>query len=154
MLWNWYTIDACECPPRHVVGAPPSLEPRIRLIHSSTTPTNLLSDHYSPSGIDLGQWHRCIYHNSSKNGRSVILPQVVSHSILIFSTNFAMNLVTDLKPLRLTLRAKISQQAMRATLHVTIHGCILYHVVPRTIYNGYVIICIIIGAWLGAFFLR
>ncbi|KAH7364564.1 Ctr copper transporter [Rhexocercosporidium sp. MPI-PUGE-AT-0058] len=48
-------------------------------------------------------------------------------------------------------RPNILQQMIRATLHMTSFTVAYFVMLLAMYYNGYIIICIIIGAWLGSF---
>ena len=50
-----------------------------------------------------------------------------------------------------TFRPTVLQQAVRATLHMTQFAVAYFIMLLAMYYNGYIIISIIIGAWLGAF---
>ena len=50
-----------------------------------------------------------------------------------------------------TFRPNAIQQAIRATLHMVQFAVAYFVMLLAMYYNGYFIICIIIGAWLGAF---
>jgi copper transporter 1 len=50
-----------------------------------------------------------------------------------------------------TSRPNIFQQAVRATLHMMQFAVAYFIMMLAMYYNGYCIICIIAGAWLGAF---
>lgn len=48
-------------------------------------------------------------------------------------------------------RPNLFQQMIRATLHMVAFAVAYFVMLLAMYYNGYIIICIIIGAWLGAF---
>jgi copper transporter 1 len=48
-------------------------------------------------------------------------------------------------------RPNILQQAVRATLHMVQFAIAYFVMLLAMYYNGYFIICIVIGAWIGAF---
>lgn len=50
-----------------------------------------------------------------------------------------------------SFRPNLFQQAIRATLHMLQFSVAYFVMLLAMYYNGYFIICIIIGAWLGAF---
>lgn len=50
-----------------------------------------------------------------------------------------------------TFRPHILQQVVRATLHMLQFAVAYFIMLLAIYYNGYIIICIIIGAWIGAF---
>jgi len=50
-----------------------------------------------------------------------------------------------------TFKPTLLQQAIRATLHMVQFAVAYFIMLLVMYYNGYLIICIIIGAWLGAF---
>jgi len=50
-----------------------------------------------------------------------------------------------------TFRPNIFQQMIRATMHMLQFSVAYFVMLLAMYYNGYFIICIIIGAWLGAF---
>lgn len=50
-----------------------------------------------------------------------------------------------------TFRPNVLQQVIRATLHMVQFAVAYFVMLLAMYYNGYFIICIIIGAWLGAF---
>jgi copper transporter 1 len=52
---------------------------------------------------------------------------------------------------RLKFRPNVIQQAVRATLHMAQFAVAYIVMLLAMYYNGYIIICIFIGAWLGAF---
>jgi len=50
-----------------------------------------------------------------------------------------------------TFRPNVIQQAVRATLHMMQFGVAYFIMLLAMYYNGFIIICIVIGAWLGSF---
>jgi copper transporter 1 len=58
---------------------------------------------------------------------------------------------SDPTPVKRTVRPTIFQQAVRATLHMVQFTIAYFIMLLAMYYNGYLIISIIIGAWLGAF---
>lgn len=50
-----------------------------------------------------------------------------------------------------TFRPNAIQQVVRATLHMVQFAVAYFVMLLAMYYNGYFIICIVIGAWLGAF---
>lgn len=51
----------------------------------------------------------------------------------------------------MSFRPNIVQQAVRATLHMVQFAVAYFVMLLAMTYNGYIIICIIIGAWIGGF---
>jgi len=52
---------------------------------------------------------------------------------------------------RKTFKPTLVQQAIRATLHMVQFAVAYFIMLLAMYYNGYIILCIIIGAWVGAF---
>jgi copper transporter 1 len=50
-----------------------------------------------------------------------------------------------------SFRPSVIQQGVRATLHMTQFAIAYIIMLLAMYYNGYIIICIVIGAWLGSF---
>jgi copper transporter 1 len=51
----------------------------------------------------------------------------------------------------ITFRPNLFQQMIRATLHMVQFTIAYFVMLLAMYYNGYIIICIIIGAWIGSF---
>jgi copper transporter 1 len=58
---------------------------------------------------------------------------------------------SGVSPMSTTFRPNMLQQFVRATLHMLQFAVAYLVMLLAMYYNGYLIICIIIGAWLGAF---
>lgn len=79
------------------------------------------------------------------------IPRLVCLSIFIYQTLTAESCLLLTYIIRSTFQPNISQQALRATLHMVQFGVAYFIMLLAMYYNGYFMICIIIGAWLGPF---
>lgn len=82
----------------------------------------------------------------SRNSNNAASPKAVQSSISTVATDSRQNLRT------VVFRASPLQQAIRAVLHAVSLGVAYIVMLLVMSYNGYVIICVIIGGGLGKFF--
>ncbi|KAJ8112487.1 hypothetical protein ONZ43_g5384 [Nemania bipapillata] len=129
MLWNWYTVDACflsESWQTRSGGAFAGLCIGVVLLV-------ILLEFFRYAGRQYDQY-------------LVNQTQITVRAVEDQSKSSANAPTTSV-----TLRASIPQQAIRALLH-TLHFATAYWIMLLAMYfNGYIIICIIIGAFIGSF---
>ncbi|CAG8957257.1 hypothetical protein HYFRA_00010679 [Hymenoscyphus fraxineus] len=174
MLWNWYTIDACFISRTWRITTPGmfagscigvillviSLEFLRRvsreydryLSHSflpspSANPTND-NPSSSPSSSSLPTANNTSNNTSTKNTSSTD-----ENGTKINITGKGQGRLREVFRGNRNGRYKptLPQQAIRATLHMVQFTIAYFIMLLAMYYNGYIIICIIIGAWLGAF---
>jgi copper transporter 1 len=160
MLWNWYTIDACKyTPPPHLPTQTPlistgflsrswHIHSRGAFIASCLGVTLLvmtlellrrLSKEYDRYLLLLCQLSS--YCPTNKSEASELLPS---------SSSEASDKPT-ISQIKKSFRPNLLQQAVRATLHMLQFGLSYLIMLLAMYYNGFVIISIVVGAWLGAF---
>jgi solute carrier family 31 (copper transporter), member 1 len=156
MLWNWYTIDACKHP------------------HPLPTQTPLIS-----TGFLSRSWHIHSRGAFIASCLGVILLVMTLELLRRLSKEYDRYLVrahlyllstdkaeaSDLLPIcsseasdkplisqmKKPFRPNVLQQAVRATLLMLQFGLAYLIMLLAMYYNGFVIISIVVGAWLGAF---
>ncbi|KAH8902560.1 Ctr-domain-containing protein [Coniochaeta sp. PMI_546] len=124
MLWNWYTIDSC-------------------FIASSW--------HVTSSGMFAGS---CIGVILLTMSLEFLRRSVKEYDrYLIRSHVVARETKTEASPVPAAtgFRPNIFQQAIRAFLHMVQFAVAYFIMLLAMYYNGYIIICIFIGAYLGSF---
>ncbi|KAF8857015.1 Ctr copper transporter [Acephala macrosclerotiorum] len=152
MLWNWYTIDACFLSSSWhiksrgmfagscigVILLVMSLEFLRRL--SKEYDRHILRQYqrsYAPISVADG--------NAIGNTNGNAAAQSGSNEDKEAAT--AGNRAAPIPP----FRPHIVQQLVRATLHMLQFAVAYFIMLLAMYFNGYIIICIIIGAWLGGF---
>ncbi|KAF4631267.1 hypothetical protein G7Y89_g6864 [Cudoniella acicularis] len=144
MLWNWYTIDAC-------------------FLSSTWQITSKGMFAGSCIGVILLVMSLEFLRRSAKEYDRYILrqyqrAQTISSAPLI-QPNKTSSIASDPpdpslngnRGIAAPFRPNIFQQAIRATFHMVQFGVAYIIMLLAMYYNGYIIISIIIGAWLGAF---
>ncbi|KAL8382022.1 hypothetical protein RB595_006009 [Gaeumannomyces hyphopodioides] len=124
MLWNWYTIDSC-------------------FIASSWRITSEGMFAGSCIGVILLVMSLEFLRRSVKEYDRFLLRQHASAS----ASKTSSGSPTPLAP----FRPNFFQQAIRALLHMVQFAVAYFVMLLAMYYNGYIIICIFIGAYLGAF---
>jgi len=165
MLWNWYTIDSC-------IPRPASSCPLLdRLLTMCIVGFISRSWHITSKGMFAGfcigvvllvmfleflrrlakEYDRYLFrqYKRSQQRASVIQSRVTGKDGPGNGSNENSTTVTTTAPS--TSRPNIFQQAVRATLHMMQFAVAYFIMMLAMYYNGYCIICIIAGAWLGAF---
>jgi copper transporter 1 len=149
MLWNWNTIDSC-------------------FISSSWQIKSAGMMAGSCIGVILLVMTLELLRRASKEYDRYLIKQSAlahSHSTTIAAPSYnssdnnsnkgALATSTPAQeagvPVKRTVRPTIFQQAVRATLHMVQFTIAYFVMLLAMYYNGYLIISIIIGAWLGAF---
>ncbi|RDW74008.1 hypothetical protein BP5796_07450 [Coleophoma crateriformis] len=140
MLWNWYTIDACfisstwRITTRGMFAG--SCIGVILLVMSLEFLRRLTKEY---DRYIIRQYQRTVYASPSATPSGCPPGKEASIS----------------SPAKLpganTFRPNMLQQAVRATLHMLQFAVAYFIMLLAMYFNGYIIICIIIGAWLGAF---
>lgn len=142
MLWNWYTIDSCFIASSWKITSPGmmagscigvillvmSLEFLRRAVKEYDA--FLIRRHTAAAAAVSGT------SSPTKNGGSLKLSNV--------GTPAACGVPRGYRP-------KIWEQAIRAFLHMVQFAVAYFVMLLAMYYNGYIIICIFIGAFLGAF---
>ncbi len=151
MLWNWYTVDACMC----------------------RDPASLLSSADRSPGFISSEWH--VRSNGAFAGSciGVILLVVVLELLRRLGREydewilrgFAARFQNSSQATSngeygraklvagraVVFRATVLQQLTRAVIHAVTFGVAYIIMLLAMYYNGYIIICIFIGAGLGKF---
>jgi copper transporter 1 len=139
MLWNWYTIDAC-------------------FLSSSWKITSNGMFAGSCIGVILLVMFLEFLRRLGKEYDRYILRQY-ERAVTCSPTPVCEaggpvkegTIVVQALDSRLKFRPNVIQQAVRATLHMAQFAVAYIVMLLAMYYNGYIIICIFIGAWLGAF---
>jgi copper transporter 1 len=135
MLWNWYTIDACFLSASwHVTSN--------AIFAGSCIGTILLVISLEFLRRTAKEYDRHILRQFQ---RSLYLP-TESDSKGCPPTKELLGGVGEIQ-----FRPNILQQIVRATLHMVQFAVAYFVMLLAMTYNGYIIICIIIGAWIGGF---
>ncbi|KAG6209560.1 hypothetical protein E4U50_002924 [Claviceps purpurea] len=141
MLWNWYTIDACFLSPSwHITNQAMFAATCIGviLLVMLVELTRRLGREYD--AFLLRQFQR----EASRRYLDDVDPSgSTSSSSLVRSQSVAVVA---------TFRASLLQQLARSVLHAVTFGVAYIVMLLAMYFNGYVIICIFIGAGLGKFF--
>lgn len=153
MLWNWYTVDSCTSnfpsATRHFT------EPSLGFIASSW--------HITSDGMFAGSCIGVILlvmsleflkRASREYDRAIILKAQQQRQTVSIATSPSKSASSEEPPRAPALaksRPNIFQQAIRATFHMVQFAVAYFVMLLAMYYNGYIIICIIIGAWLGGF---
>jgi copper transporter 1 len=139
MLWNWYTIDAC-------------------FLSSSWKITSNGMFAGSCIGVILLVMFLEFLRRLGKEYDRYILRQyervVACSPTPVCESGGPVKegtIVVQALDSRLKFRPNVIQQAVRATLHMAQFAVAYIVMLLAMYYNGYIIICIFIGAWLGAF---
>jgi copper transporter 1 len=175
MLWNWYTVDACTCflertphRPRRSYGVLP--------IPILTFAIGFLSRswHITSKGMFAGscigvillvlsleflrrvgkEYDRYIinqYNKSFPTATAATASSSVSSNNHVSKGPSASAASTPCNTLAKRFRPSVAQQAVRALLHMIQFAIAYFIMLLAMYYNGYIIICIFIGAFLGFF---
>ncbi|KAK2612675.1 Copper Transporter integral membrane protein that functions in high affinity copper transport [Conoideocrella luteorostrata] len=127
MLWNWYTIDACF------------LSPNWHITNNGMFAATCI-------GVILLVMLVEFFRRLGKEYDAFVLRQFQRESSrqYIDNSSFGSQVVT--------FRATFLQQIIRSVLHALTFGSAYIVMLLAMYFNGYVIICIFIGAGLGKFF--
>ncbi|CAG8982646.1 hypothetical protein HYALB_00006041 [Hymenoscyphus albidus] len=138
MLWNWYTIDACFISPSwHITSTGMFAGSCIGVILLVMSLEFLRRSAKEYDRYILRQFQRSLNippQNQTQNTKSCS------------DSEEAVKIVAQIQ-----FRPNLMQQAVRATFHMLQFAAAYFVMLLAMYYNGYLIICIIIGAWLGAF---
>ncbi|GME57939.1 CTR copper transporter protein [Neofusicoccum parvum] len=173
MLWNWYTIDACFLAESwHITSRGMFAGSCIGVILMVMLLEFLRRTAKEYDRLLLRQYQRAIFAETSSSGSSTpqqapapAAPAPISccdgaDSIESSEKNDppkpAAAITTAARaafPVRRTTRFRpnVMQQAIRALLHMLQFALAYFVMLLAMYYNGYLIICIFIGAYLGAF---
>ncbi|EKG20796.1 Ctr copper transporter [Macrophomina phaseolina MS6] len=173
MLWNWYTIDACFLAESwHITSRGMFAGSCIGVILMVLLLEFLRRTAKEYDRLLLRQHQRAVYAEMSSSGSST--PQRASAPPAQAQTNCcdgADSIESEKNepskptpavmaaarsaafPVRATTRFRpnVMQQAIRALLHMLQFALAYFIMLLAMYYNGYLIICIFIGAFLGAF---
>lgn len=130
MLWNWYTIDACF------------LSESWRIQSSGGFAASCFG---VIALVMLVEFFRRL----SKEYDSHLLRSFQRTASIRLAASSASE--TEFPGQTITLRATFLQQAIRAILHAVTFGAAYIVMLLAMYFNGYIIICIFIGAGLGKF---
>ncbi|KAL7807886.1 Ctr copper transporter family domain-containing protein, partial [Trichoderma aethiopicum] len=132
MLWNWYTVDACFLSPSWRIqnrGMFAASCIGIVLLVASVEFMRRIAQEYD--NFIVRQWHRQAAAASA-------------HAVEESRGSAAW-------PERLLFRATLLQQFIRAVIHAATFGAAYIIMLLAMYFNGYIIICIIIGSGIGKF---
>ncbi|OTB17474.1 hypothetical protein K445DRAFT_57242 [Daldinia sp. EC12] len=129
MLWNWYTVDAC-------------------FISSSWHITSKGMFAGSCIGVILLAILLEFLRRSVKEYDSYLIRKNVSNGLV---STFAGGLPSVNSASGNGYRPKLFEQAIRAFLHTAQFVVAYFLMLLAMYYNGYIIICIFIGAFIGSF---
>lgn len=134
MLWNWYTIDACFLSSEWQIKSEGAFAAScigvillVILLEASRRLGKEFDTHI----------------NREFQARAAVLATTTAHQAAAAETGPQKRTVT--------LRASPLQQFIRALLHAVTFGLAYIVMLLAMYYNGYIIICIFIGAGLGKF---
>ncbi|CZR62489.1 related to copper transport protein [Phialocephala subalpina] len=138
MLWNWYTVDSCFISQSwHITSK--------GMFAGSCIGVILLVMSLELLKRASREYDRAILLKAQQTHRAVAVTASPSKSPSSEDSLRAPP-VTPAK-----FRPNIFQQVIRATFHMVQFAVAYFIMLLAMYYNGYIIICIIIGAWLGAF---
>ncbi|EMR64596.1 putative ctr copper transporter family protein [Eutypa lata UCREL1] len=153
MLWNWETIDACFLSESWKIKSQGGFAGLcIGVILLVVFLEGLrwaakLYDQYLDAQHKKSIAMATVHDSSSNGGNKANHPGKQNHSSESLDAKGQPLFDASYEP----FRPNVWQQAMRALLH-TLHFAVAYWIMLLAMYyNGYVIICIIIGAFIGAF---
>ncbi|CAG8952618.1 hypothetical protein HYFRA_00009724 [Hymenoscyphus fraxineus] len=141
MLWNWYTIDACFISPSwHITSR--------GMFAGSCIGVILLVMSLEFLRRSAKEYDRYIIRQFQRSLSIPPLSQTTQNnkSYPDSEREDAVKVGTQIQ-----FRPNLMQQAVRATFHMLQFAAAYFVMLLAMYYNGYLIICIIIGAWLGAF---
>ncbi|KAL8783522.1 MAG: hypothetical protein Q9213_004568 [Squamulea squamosa] len=162
MLWNWYTVDSCFISSTWrvtskgmfagscigVICLVIALEFLRRLQREYDA--YLVKRHRARNA----QNHASVHENDSETGRHAdgeasSMAKNFINRIHVSAKSPESGSVNSLKPQR--LKPNVLQQAIRAFIHMLQFAVAYFIMLLAMYYNGYIIICIIIGSYLGSF---
>ncbi|KAF3069722.1 Copper transport protein CTR3 [Daldinia childiae] len=146
MLWNWETIDACFLSESWQVksrggfaGLCIGVVLLVILLEFLRRASKIYDQHLIRQHIKATSALAATTVNNSTDTANGALISKEGNGALVRATPF---------------RPKLWQQAIRASLH-TLHFALAYWIMLLAMYyNGYLIICIILGAFIGFFILQ
>ncbi|KAK0631520.1 Ctr copper transporter [Immersiella caudata] len=137
MLWNWYTIDTCFISSSwHVRSAGMFAGSCIGVILLVML-LELLRRSVKEYDRYLVRKHLAGQTTAASSDRANILPKDSD--------------VVTVAPLQNGYKPKLLEQAVRALLHTCQFAVAYFVMLLAMYYNGYIIICIFIGAYIGSF---
>lgn len=164
MLWNWYTIDSCFISNSwHVTSRGMFAGSCIGVICLVITLEFLrrLSKEYdqylvrqfrrrtaTEAAYARAQAAVCCQNNANDSNKNISSDGEGSNSNIATSTQ---NTPNSSSAVTLRFRPTLVQQSIRALLHMVTFAVAYFIMLLAMYYNGYVIICIFIGAYIGAF---
>ena len=162
MLWNWYTVDACFLSTTwHVTsngmfaGSCIGVMALVLLLEflrrlqreydRSIQPQHALDDTTTTTAVRVSSIAKGQGHGSPKTNGSDFIEEI-PHPALPLQGNWRQSL-----PLRIRYVPTVPQQALRALIH-TMQFSVAYIIMLLAMYyNGYIIVCIFIGVFIGFF---
>ncbi|KAH8657638.1 Ctr copper transporter family-domain-containing protein [Tricladium varicosporioides] len=145
MLWNWYTIDACFIARSwHITSK--------GMFAGSCIGVILLVMSLEFLRRSAKEYDRYIIRQYQRAQPLQTTPPITpSKAASNGSDNGAPACEGGSQNVQVPFRPNIFQQMIRATFHMMQFTVAYFVMLLAMYYNGYIIICIIIGAWLGAF---
>jgi copper transporter 1 len=150
MLWNWYTVDACFIASSwHITSKSMFAGSCIGVIllvmsleflrrTSKEYDAYLLRQHQRASAASAS--------TATDNSHSLSSEQEKGAGVSV-----AISAPTTILKTTTSFRPNVLQQAIRALLHMLQFAVAYFIMLLAMYFNGYIIICIIIGAYLGFF---
>ncbi|KAL8763190.1 MAG: hypothetical protein Q9203_007458 [Teloschistes exilis] len=165
MLWNWYTVDSCFISSTwHITSKGKFAGSCIGVICLVVVLETLrrMQREYDRFLIKQAQAHADRIHSSTReNGSDFERSPVIeanqglkdqgNHVSIIRKSSSPMSSKGTTLAAPLQYKPTIVQQAVRALIHMLQFAVAYFIMLLAMYYNGYIIICIIIGAFLGFF---
>lgn len=149
MLWNWYTIDACFLSSSwHIKnnGMFAATCIGVILLVMAVEFFRRLGKEYD--AFLMRQFQR---QSSRRYAAAAVAASAAAASSSTDDSRRSLDAPPLLLPQVVTFRATVLQQGIRAVLHAVTFGGAYIVMLLAMYFNGYVIICIFIGAGLGKF---
>lgn len=144
MLWNWNTVDSCFISSSWKIKS-------AGMMAGSCIGVILLVMTLELLRRASKEYDRYLIRTASAAAVAVAPSSYSSDNNADSSSNKAVGTAVTAISARKSVRPTIFQQAVRATLHMVQFTIAYFVMLLAMYYNGYLIISIIIGAWLGAF---
>ncbi|KAI4100888.1 MAG: hypothetical protein L6R37_005203 [Teloschistes peruensis] len=165
MLWNWYTVDSCFISSTwHITSKGKFAGSCIGVICLVVVLEALrrMQREYDRFLIKQAQAHADRIHSSTReNGSDFERSPVIeanqglkdqdNHVSIVRKSSSPMSSKGTTLAAPLQYKPTIVQQAVRALIHMLQFAVAYFIMLLAMYYNGYIIICIIIGAFLGFF---
>ncbi|PQE25705.1 Ctr copper transporter family protein [Rutstroemia sp. NJR-2017a BBW] len=142
MLWNWYTVDTCFIARSWHIRS-------TGMFAGSCIGVILLVMSLEFLRRASKEYDRYIVRQASQNNRQIT--SVDASTVKAPSDGSDVAVTTRAAPFATHFRPSLLQQAIRAGFHMVQFAVAYFVMLLAMYYNGYFIICIVIGAYLGAF---